>query len=68
MRVLLLAPQNAPPPTLEEQRLWAELGSPRRTARLEEDHALALACICAMAVPWPPCWPAVRALPCIAGP
>ncbi len=43
MRVLLLAPQNAPPPTLEEQRLWAELGSPRRTARLEEDHALALA-------------------------
>ncbi len=43
MRVLLLAPQDTPPPSLEEQHRWAELGSPLRTARLEEEHALALA-------------------------
>lgn len=45
MRVLLIALQNTPPgpAPLDEQRRWAELGSPMRTARMEEEHVLALA-------------------------
>ena len=45
MRVLLIALQNTTPcpATPEEQARWAELGSPMRTARMEEEHALALA-------------------------
>ncbi|MFT4301537.1 MAG: glycosyltransferase [Desulfovibrio sp.] len=45
MRVLLIALQNTPPgpATLDEQHRWAELGSPMRTARMEEEHVLALA-------------------------
>ncbi len=45
MRVLLIALQNTPPgpATLDEQLRWAELGSPLRTARMEEEHVLALA-------------------------
>ena len=45
MRVLLIALQNTTPgpATPDEQARWAELGSPMRTARMEEEHALALA-------------------------
>lgn len=45
MRVLLIALQNTTPgpATPDEQTRWAELGSPMRTARMEEEHALALA-------------------------
>ena len=45
MRVLLVALQQTTegPPAPEEQAQWAELGAPMRAARLEEDHALALA-------------------------
>ncbi|MDD4700617.1 MAG: glycosyltransferase [Desulfovibrio sp.] len=45
MRVLLIALQNTSPgpATLDEQRRWAELGSAMRTARMEEEHVLALA-------------------------
>ena len=45
MRVLLIALQNTlpGPATLDEQLHWAELGSPMRTARMEEEHVLALA-------------------------
>ncbi len=45
MRVLLIALQNTTPSPAspDEQTRWAELGSPMRTARMEEEHALALA-------------------------
>ena len=45
MRVLLVALQQTTegPPSPEEQRRWTEQGAPMRAARLEEDHALALA-------------------------
>lgn len=45
MRVLLIALQNTVPgpASPEEQARWAELGSPMRTARMEEEHVLALA-------------------------
>lgn len=45
MRVLLIALQQTTdgPASPEEQRRWPELGSPMRTARIEEDHVLALA-------------------------
>ena len=45
MRVLLIALQQTTegPASPEEQARWTELGAPMRTARLEEDHALALA-------------------------
>ena len=45
MRVLLIALQNTVPgpASPEEQTRWAELGSPMRTARMEEEHVLALA-------------------------
>ena len=45
MRVLLIALQNTTPgpATPDEQARWAEIGSPMRTARMEEEHALALA-------------------------
>jgi glycosyltransferase involved in cell wall biosynthesis len=45
MRVLIIALQHTVegPASPEEQRRWGEIGSPMRTARLEEDHALALA-------------------------
>ena len=45
MRALLIALQKTTPGpvTPEEQTRWAELGSPMRTARMEEEHALALA-------------------------
>jgi glycosyltransferase involved in cell wall biosynthesis len=45
MRVLLIALQNTTPgpATPDEQTRWAELGSPMRTGRMEEEHALALA-------------------------
>ena len=45
MRVLLIALQQTTegPPSPTEQAQWAETGAPMRTARLEEDHALALA-------------------------
>ena len=45
MRVLLVALQQTTegPASPEEQAQWTELGAPMRTARLEEDHALALA-------------------------
>ncbi len=44
MRVLLIALQNTVPgpASQEEQSRWAELGSPMRTARMEEEHVLAL--------------------------
>lgn len=46
MRVLLIALQQTTdgPASPEEQRHWTEMGAPMRLARLEEDHALALAC------------------------
>ena len=46
MRVLLIALQQTTdgPASPEEQHRWTELGAPMRIARLEEDHALALAC------------------------
>ena len=45
MRVLLIALQQTTegPASPAEQAQWTELGAPMRTARLEEDHALALA-------------------------
>ena len=45
MRVLLIALQNSTPgpATPDEQTRWAEFGSPMSTARMEEEHALALA-------------------------
>lgn len=45
MRVLLIALQSTTPgpATPDEQTRWAEFGSPMRTARMEEEHALALA-------------------------
>ena len=45
MRVLLIALQQTTegPASPAEQTQWTELGAPMRTARLEEDHALALA-------------------------
>ena len=45
MRVLIIALQQtvAGPASPEEQRRWADLGSHLRTARIEEEHALALA-------------------------
>ena len=45
MRVLLIALQNTTPgpASPDEQTRWGELGSPMRTARMEEEHALALA-------------------------
>lgn len=45
MRVLLIALQNTTPgpASPDEQTRWAELGSPMRTGRMEEEHALALA-------------------------
>lgn len=45
MRVLLIALQDTVPgfASPEEQSRWAELGSPMRTARMEEEHVLALA-------------------------
>lgn len=45
MRVLLIALHQTTegPASAAEQTQWTELGAPMRTARLEEDHALALA-------------------------
>ena len=45
MRVLLIALQQTTegPPSPSEQTQWTDMGAPMRTARLEEDHALALA-------------------------
>lgn len=45
MRVLLVALQQTTegPASPEEQAQWTELGAPMRTARLEEDHVIALA-------------------------
>ena len=45
MRVLLIALQQTTegPASPAEQAQWTEVGAPMRTARLEEDHALALA-------------------------
>ena len=45
MRVLLIALQQTTegPASPAEQAQWTEVGAPMRTARMEEDHALALA-------------------------
>ena len=70
MRVLLIALQQTTdgPASPEEQRHWTEQGAPMRLARLEEDHALALACAMRDGGRLPPCCCARRIRACTAAP